>query len=255
MSKQVFWASSGFWLSLLICASFTMKVFLFFHYKAYSSPTMWEFQTIAQNLLAGKGYLMSPRFGVEYKAYIAPFYPILSYLIYSVFGVKPGIIMLLQIGASCVLIYCVYVLSKELFHNFYCAFIAAGLVAFHPALIVYSVFQCHELIFIALFYTIVLYLSLCVSRKPSLKLMMIYAVFSVLAIYTKATLVPFLVIFSLLFIFRHSNFISGVKYIFTYWIIVIALYSPWVIRNYFVLDQFVLFQSYKGECLWFGNNQ
>ena len=185
-------------LSAIILKSFLSKLAYSIYTGKFFEPNTWEYETIAQNLLNGKGFTMILRYGIEYKVAQAPFFPILCFLVYSLFGVKHWIMILLQLFVSSAMIYLSYHFVKFIVKNESAALLSAFLVAFHPALFIYATTNLHAFNFFTFFSFLTLYLSIKVLDKPSPMILALFVGITTLAVYTRSTIFPYLIFFSFL---------------------------------------------------------
>lgn len=243
-------------LYLVIIVSILIKLFFAFYTHKFFHPNLWEYEVLAQNLLAGKGYTMLLRFGIDYKTALAPFYPFLCFLIYFLFGVHHWILIFIQIITSGVLAYVAYHFTFSLSKKYSVALFSSILVAFHPPLFIYSIVNLHELIFFSLFIFLTFVTSFSFFQKPCWRTLSVFLLASIFAFYTRSTVFLYLFLFSLFFILSgESSFVHRLKLMVMYWVLFLCLWSPWIIRNYTLFHQLFLFQSYQGECLYWGNNE
>ena len=126
--------------------------------NAYSGPEVFEYETIANNILNGKGFLYN-FYGVEYRAFVQPLYPVFTAIVYYLTSHSQIAMLVMQSIVSSGLCFVIYSIAIR-FTGEKQALLAAALIAFHPGLAVYSTLNLHPLVFDVFFYLLTINKSL-----------------------------------------------------------------------------------------------
>jgi 4-amino-4-deoxy-L-arabinose transferase-like glycosyltransferase len=219
---------------------------------AYLRPQVFEYEEVASNLLAGRGYLyQAPDGGDYFASQSSPLYIVLTAGVYLLTNHSQAVMLFLQAVMGGVTAALAAWLGGRVFSRR--AGVAAGaLVAIDPGLVVYGA-QLHSLTLDALANVALLCVSVAVPQRPSARrLGGLGALFGVAAL-TRATallLVPAYLLW--LQRYRAVRLVSlpAVAML----VLAVLVYSPWPIRNSVVLGQLILGSSETTEWLWRGNN-
>lgn len=231
----------SFWIFL---SAFLIRVAVQYKLGAFIAPHMLEYETVANNFLAGRG-LVYDTYGTTYYSLIAPLYPLLCILVYSLSGHSFFIMSLVQAlisSATCVVVFWI---GKRIF-GYKAGLIAAILTVFHPGFVVYAS-KFHSFCVDSFLFCLIVWLLIVVREKPDflnqLKLGMAYG----LTLLTRAT--------SLLFLpFSWVWLKKKLKRVFPVYILIsFMLLAPWLIRNYIIYKKFIMLSS-TANVFWRGNN-
>lgn len=231
------------------------KILSFLLLRGYNKPEVFEYEVITNNILNGKGFLYY-FFHVEQRAFIQPFYPVFTAIVYYLTKHSQIAMLAIQSIASSALCFIVYNIAVKL-TDVKQALLCAALVAFHPGLTIYSVLKLHPLTIDAFFYLLAIAFILRFIQKPGNKNAILTGSFIGLALLCRSTILIF-IIFSLIyapFILHGVKLKNKIKYIFLICFFAVLVYSPWIIRNYRIFNTFVFMQTSSGENLLIGNNK
>lgn len=219
----------------------------------FTNPEPWEYEEVANNLLAGRGFLYE-HFGVVYRAYVMPIYPLLCAAIYSVTYHSHAILLLLQCLVSAGACLLVRSLGRLALKDSRAADCGAWLLAFHPGLIVYAS-RLHPLTLDMLSFLAVLWAWIYFVRWPSLGAAMYAGVSGGIAMLSRGTIALFLLVAIWSFYryvrlpwkdtVRHLALAIGVATI---------VMLPWLVRNTLYFHRFPVLQTNEGLTFWLGNN-
>ena len=241
----------------LFLAAFAVRFLAGIWLSHFSHPESWEPEIIANNLLAGKGFLYDDHFGIPYRAYLLPAHPFFCALIYRVTGHSQAALLILQCllsAASCLQVYAIGRLAIA--QRPAVAWGGAWLTALHPGLVYYASLL-HPLTLDLFSYLWVLWGFLCFFEKPTAGRAVLLGLGSGLALLSRGTILPFLVLAMLLFgvqaavrgPFRKTLLAAGIVTATTLWVI-----SPWLARNAALFHRFPLFITSGSQSFWQGNN-
>lgn len=218
---------------------------------AYSGPQTWEYEDIANSLLAGHGY----RYVVGQTAYVAavssPLYVLLTAAVYAVTQHSQATMLILQAlfgGASAVVAASIAARSGRVESGL----MAGALVALDPGLLVYSA-ELHPLSLDVLAFLTVIFATVALPLRPGWRDTALVGLALGIAALTRTTvlsLTPILLLWAahyrdLRLLSRQAAALVAVA---------LLVYSPWPVRNSLLLGQPVLGSSESSEWLWRGTN-
>jgi len=207
----------------------------------------WEYETLANNIASGNGYVIS-RFGRDVFAFgDGNLYSFLAGAFYALFGHHPLALAAVQACLASLAIPVLYVIAERPFGMARAA-LGATLAAFHPGLLVYTL-KLHPLGLDVL----LLSLMVCWTLRRGWS--------------RRASLLAALTL-GLSLMSRPTFFVAGMAALFVRWLtgrmhwryvaltIAVALIVPlpWIARNWLVLGEPIL-SSTSFEDVWKGNNQ
>ena len=219
---------------------------------AYVRPQVFEYEEVASNLLAGRGYLyQAPDGGDYFASQSSPLYIVLTAGVYLLTNHSQWAMLLLQAlmgGATAAL---AAWLGGRAFSR-RAGFAAGVLVAVDPGLVVYGA-QLHSLTLDALANVAVVCASVALPRRAGAgRLAGLGTLFGVAAL-TRAT--------ALLLVPAHLVWLQRCRVIrvpsvpaVALLVVVLLVYAPWPVRNSVLLGQLTLGSSETSEWLWRGNN-
>jgi 4-amino-4-deoxy-L-arabinose transferase-like glycosyltransferase len=220
--------------------------------NAFAHPTVWEYEEIASNLVAGRGYTYaSPDGGTYVGSQSSPMYIAITAGVYLVSGHSHVAILVLQALLGGVTAALVAWLGARVFSRG-AGFAAGMLVALDPALLIYAA-ELHSLTFDALANVALLCGTVAMPRRPGPVRLGGLGVAFGLAALTRATALVLLPV-SLLWLCRYR----GVRLISLgaacMLLFGVLCYAPWPARNSVLLGQLMFGSSDSSEWFWRGNN-
>jgi 4-amino-4-deoxy-L-arabinose transferase-like glycosyltransferase len=218
---------------------------------AYVHPETWEYETIADRILAGQGYSY-PSGGIVYLASVSsPLYVLLTAGVYAISGHSHVVMLLLQafMGATTAALaawLAGWAWSAQ------AAWLVGVLVALDPGLVVYAA-KLHSLSLDELAMLGVVATTVATSHQPSWRHAARLGVVVGLAALTRTTvlvLLPFMLAW--LWRYRGLRIVSPAAAVLI--VAAIVVYAPWPVRNSIVLGQIVPGSSEASEWIWRGTN-
>jgi len=219
-----------------------------------------QYDTLAVNLLSGKGYTIEYYNFGRPTSYRAPLYPLFLASIYSIFGHNYLAVRVIQSIFGAILCILVYFIARSVFNNMVGLIAAISLAVYKP-FISYSFyggpgFLYAENLFTPLLAVLILFLVSRFLVKPiSLTNQIIAGVLIGLASLTRPViaLLPFFLILLLLIqrTFSPKKILFIMAPLFLSFGIVML---PWIALNYIVHKEFVPFTTEGGPALLAGNN-
>lgn len=232
---------SGFVLTQTYYAPFDM------HFYADDSGLYDE---IATNLIEEKGYTL---YGKP-TAYEPPLYPLFLAALFLLFGKNFLLISLLQALLSSVSIILLYLLARQYFSNRVSLF-AGLLFALYPHHIFWTGYILAETLYLFFVLLFLLFLALY-QRSLAVSHLSLSSLFFVLASLTRPVITLFMV-FVLLFLFlvqyqRKASKKQILQHLFLFLFLSLLFFSPWIVRNYTMLDTFILTTTKSGIAVYEG---
>ncbi len=213
-------------------------------------PDFWEYEVIARNLLSGHGFVYRYRpMGLERHAYVEPLYPLFVAAVYAVTGVSVWALAVVQCAVSAVTAVVIYEFARLTFDR-RTAIAATLIVIVHPGLAANAV-RFHPVTFDALGIATVGLCALLWTREARPGRAVLFGAVTGACILTRPTIVAFATLFGgWLAVRRRVAPVHALIALVT----ATAVVAPWVVRNYVVLDAFVLTRSHVGFNFWLGNH-
>ncbi|MFH1776638.1 MAG: glycosyltransferase family 39 protein [Candidatus Omnitrophota bacterium] len=206
---------------------------------AVPSDFFYHYHPVAKNILTGRGFL--DREG-KVTAHLPPLYPLFLSLIYRLFGKSPSTLRLIQIFIDTISCFLTIKIANSLFGR-KIALLTGGLYACFPLLLYQSGILLSETLFTFIVLSAVYFLVKTFTRPNYC-----YAFFSGLLIGLSVLckevplLLPLFILGGLLYKYR----IEKKEAYKNFSLIIIAMclvIGPWVIRNYIVFNDFILFRT------------
>ena len=217
-------------------------------------PELWEYNRIAQSMLAGRGfsmiYLMT-----TYYSYVTPLHAWVSAAGFWLTGSHVPI-MLVQMVSGAALAVAVAAISQRIFGGWMAGSIAGLLVAIHPGFVLYNSTKAHSLAFDALFFALALWQSFRLAERSTLRRALVFGLIIGVGTLSRGTVIlmgPLGGLWLLarspkesrMIIFRHLV-LAG--------LLAAVIIAPWTIRNSLIHHRFVFLISTESEDFWLGNN-
>lgn len=220
----------------------------------FRRPEVAEYDAIARNLLAGRGFVFE-QLGVVYYSYIAPLPAWLSAGSYWLAGsLAPA--MCIQILAGAALAPATAAVAHRLFGGWLPALSAGMLVALHPGLTLYSAGKLHALAFDSLFFTLALLQSYRLAANPKAAQGALLGLVIGVGALSRGTIVIFLpvtLVWAAVTVAPAARRrVAGVVAIAA--LCAAAVVTPWSIRNTRLHGRFVWLLTTDSEVFWRGNN-
>ncbi|MDP3722448.1 MAG: glycosyltransferase family 39 protein [Candidatus Omnitrophota bacterium] len=215
-------------------------------------PDVWESETIALNLLQGRGFVFN-FLGVDYRSYMEPLYPALCTAVYAITGHHPLGLGLVHVILGTALVWLVFACARRISPEG-AALVAASLAAIHPGLVLYTT-KFHPFILDALLLVAVLAGCLWIASAHVWRRVALLGILIGLCMLTRPTVLACAPIIGWWVCKRVPGnwrrrglalaLVAGCA---------AAVIMPWVWRNYVVHGRFLLTRSGSPMVLWIGNN-
>lgn len=219
----------------------------------FQHPQLWEFEEMANNLLAGRG-LIRHQMGAPYYAYVLPVYPLFTAGVYAVTAHSRAAILLIQclIGAFAAIQ--IKAIGDLVFEDSRVSMLGAWLTALHPPLILFAT-RLHSLTLDVFALLWVLWAWLLLLRTPHARKALHAGIAGGFAFLSRGTVLAFLVWAAAVtaWVLRHQT-LRRIQVLAVVALVSGAIVLPWLIRNAIVLHRFPVLITTTGQSLWQGNN-
>jgi len=238
------------WLALILIAGFAVRIFSILLLKKHITPEIYEYNTLALNIVHGKGYI----YGFLNTPHQSFCYPGYSYLLAFFHYLMPENYFAIEVFQALVsVIACgfIYLIAKRMFDE-KTALIASFLASFHPGLIIYTT-KIHDLSLVVFFVALILWLIISLNAGKISGYAAIGAVIG-LSVLTRPTLILFIPVYFLYNWFAAKNrkdFFIGCAVVSICAALVLA---PWTFRNYRIHKKLIFITTTSAEHFWRGNN-
>lgn len=253
-----------FVVTLALRIIFLICVDIFF--KDFNSNEDFEYGVIARSLIRGEGYSapiieISKKDGTyketnnyRHTADQLPFYPLVLTIIYSISSAPFSfwIIKIIQAifsSATCIII---YLIALKLF-NKGAALIAGISTAIYPLFILNTARITPETFFTFWLSLTVLYL-LFLRDVPSLRNPIVAGILLGITILNSNVVVPAIPFICIWLFWLSGTWKEKIKRTLLVMVSAFFIVSPWIVRNYFVFNEFPLMKTTMGLNFWLGNN-
>ncbi|MCB7128033.1 MAG: glycosyltransferase family 39 protein [Candidatus Brocadiales bacterium] len=240
-------------LLLLMLGALLLRVAALFILGRHHTPELWEYENIANNILAGRGYVYDSHLGVPYYSMIYPGYTYFCALVYALTGHSYTVLTLVQALLSSLTVGLLVFLGFRL-GDPRGAWIAGGLAAVHPGLIIYSG-KLHEFTLL----TILIYAAVLLwsrwEENPQWWRYVLLGLLIGLGTHIRPTflmLLPAWVVAQGVIHRPPWHRLVGRVLLLT-GATVLAL-APWTVRNYRIHGRFVFISTSSAVNFWKGNN-
>lgn len=243
------------WLLAICALSILFKVALTLATHTWNAPKTWEYETIAVNLVEGRGF-RSEFLQQPYRSEVQPVYPVLCAALYKVFGYRHSVVQVAQFVLSTLLCGVVYGIGRRLF-SIQVGLWAAALVAVHPGLSYYAAANLHVLPVDALLFALVVWSFIRLHDAALVENFLLGGVILGVAVLSRASILVFVPAgLWWLWIGVRGRMSGRALMIRTGLLLATAalIVSPWLLRNYRLYKRPFYFLSTVGSGLWTGNN-
>lgn len=240
------------YLTIILISAFLLSLSYSFYFRIEPSVDARGYDRIAQNLVAGKGYVEKDNIPVVFDpavSRVGPGYQFFLAGVYKIFGRNLYLIWIIQALIHTLSGYLIYLISKKIFLSAKAGIISAFLFLFFIDIFELTAMLLTETLFLFLLLFSV-YAMIKFFESPDYKNSAFIGLIFGLGVLTRPTVLPmFLIMFGVMIYKKYFKF--AVLFL----IIPVLIISPWTIRNYKVYHTFILTSSAGGINLWMGNNE
>ena len=243
--------------AVFICLflALALRLFALFTVDSIQHPYVWEYETIANNILNGKG-IQYTFLETTYRNTTMVLYPLISASIYYFTNHSFLAIKIFQILLSLLTCILIYLLSRKIFQSNKIALFSLMLLVFHPGLIVYSV-KLHPLTLESFLLALTLLFLVSVMSRATPTIKLFFTGLSLgLMLLVRATAGLFIPVAFLILYFKlkkagTSPFLS----IGSILLGVCLILTPLIVRNFLIYKKVVILPNDSGFNFWIGNNR
>lgn len=218
----------------------------------FSDPERWEYSDIALNLFQGRGAFYQYT-GTKYYFYGPPAYPILLAGAMWIGDRHEMIILIFQSVLFALTCGIIYLTARSIFGTTE-ALIAGLLGALHPGALIYAGKLHSQALDVFL---IVLSFLLLLRTNPGWTVTkgFVSGLVAGLAILSRGTVAPFLALWSLWFLSRHSTqWKDSLRVVISVVLGVFLVIAPILVRGYLIYGEIIPLRTDTGINLWSGNH-
>jgi 4-amino-4-deoxy-L-arabinose transferase-like glycosyltransferase len=234
----------------IIALAFISRVASLFLLGRHLKPELWEYNTIALNIIHNKTYVIK-WLNTDYRSFGYPLYPMLSATFHFLTKENYFVLGMFQLMLSVLSCYLLYLITKRIFDSV-TAVISFFLLAIHPGLIVYST-KMHELTLVVFLAVLTFLLMISLDRRR-LRNNIFLGLAIGIGTLTRPLLIFFLPVYFIYITFLYAPFKNRPKTIFVVFLAVILVILPWTIRNYMIHKRWIFITTNSAEHFWRGNN-
>lgn len=236
-------------LALIMLVGIVVRAILVGIAGTWGVPHLWEYDDIATNMLAGRGFVYDYR-GTEYRTFTTPGWPFVLTLLLRIgdYRLVQGFqtLLCLLLGASA------YLVVRNVWGR-RAGCLAGVLCVLHPGLVYYSVMNSDPLPLNALIVFLIGATVLPLPRRPGLLAAVLPGALIGVSMLTRGTTVLLFPVCAVwLFFTVGLRRTAGLMVVML--VVASGLVAPWPLRNLATLGAPVM-TSTNGEVLWLGNNR
>ena len=237
-------------ISVLILLAFSARIAAIFILGWHINPETWEYDTLALNILSGKGYVYN-HFNTDcYLFGPSPLYAYFEALIHFITGKNYFILEIVQAVIAALAVIPIFYIARKVF-NEKTAFISGLLYCLHPGLVVYTG-KIHEFTLVAFFILTIIYLLVCFEDE--IWNVILAGVLIGVGILLRPTLIYTIPSFFIYLMLKKKGFKKAVSEALILFLLAVAVISPWIYRGYKIYNRIIFVTSSSSWLFWRGNN-
>lgn len=244
-------------LPLLLGIGFLVRLVALLVYLATHNwqGEQWEYEVIAQNLLNGRGFVIE-RYNTLYHALVPPVFPFICFFLHVIGGTGASYLALYytyHIGVALGIIWLTYRLALAWFGRSV-ATLSALFVALEPGLVIYQSYKMDVITLATFLLLAAVALFQRLSETRELRAAAALGVIIGLGLLTRLDLLILVGLLGTWLISERREAAAILKPVAVTLVVAFLVVTPWIVRNYVVLDRLMFISSNSGEWLWLGNN-
>ncbi len=242
------------WLLCIVLISGFACVAYSFAYRIELAVDARAYDSIAQNIVAGHGFVEDSSVPIEFDRSIQRAGPAYEYFlagIYAVFGHHLEVVWILQALIHACSVLLVFYITRFMFtkvRDERIGLVAAALFGFHPDLIEISAMVMTETFYLFVMLMAVYAFMRVYQTDRSRAWAVILGTALALGVLSRPPIVLFIPIIAVFYVLRR-RFTQLLLMLF----VTILCLTPWIVRNYKVYDQFILTTVIGEYNIWIGN--
>ncbi len=211
----------------------------------------WEYEIIARNLLAGRGFTIEHN-NALYSSFVVPVFPLVCALLHLIGGSGFAWYYVFHLSTAAGIMVLTYAIAHR-WYGVHTAGLAALLVALEPGLIVYYAYKVDVVALSTFLLLLGVYLFAVTMDTWNRSLAVLVGLVAGIGVLTRPDLIGFLVIPAAWIIAERKRFQEACWVAALILFATIVVMTPWFVRNYHLHGKFAL-TTITGETLWIGNN-
>lgn len=237
-------------IGILMLLAFILRLAAIFILGRHLNPVIWEYDTIALNILSGSGYVCENHGQSAYLFGPSPLYAYLEALIHLVTNKNYFILEIVHVGVAALSVIPLFHITRKIF-NEKTAIICGLLYCMHPGLIVYAT-EIHEFTFVMFFILTIMYFLIYFENK---RWSTVFAgVLIGFGILLRPTLVFIIPSFFVYLVVKREGLGKIVSSTLLISFLAAIIISPWIYRGYKIYNRFIFITTTSAEHFWRGNN-
>lgn len=214
------------------------------------TPDVWEYDYLAKNILAGKGYVIT-QLGTEYHSLGNPLYAYIEAVFHAATNFNYLALELFNVVLSAFICYFIYKIGAKIY-NQSVGKISALLAALHPGLIIYAT-KIHELTLVVFIICLIFWLIISRDYMKTSNDILIGCLIGA-GMLARPVMIFFLPVYLI------KKFSSGAppkKIIISMAltsVIAFLMIAPWTARNYYYHKRLIFITTSSAEHFWRGNS-
>lgn len=216
---------------LFILVVLILHLFFIFHIKPIPQADTPGYDNAAWNLVQGNGYSSSKSPPFFPSMHRPPTYPLFLAIIYKLFGHNYFMVIIFQHILLGLIAIITYFLGQEFYGHKKTSFLPAGIILLHPIFAYYSNSILTEILFTFLLSAGILCLVKAI-KKESYKFFIFSGFFLGSAVLCRPIAQLLFLIILLFLIYYFKSFKKSALYFLTFFIPMVLIITPWVIRNW-----------------------
>ena len=237
-------------LIFLLLAAFCIRLAWVLAFQTPPGPDAASYDALGWRLATGQGYVENDGSPTAYWPVGYPAWLAAIYLVWGHSWLAAGV-MNAVLGTVVVLL--TYWLARQILSTRQ-AVLAAAIIAFLPSYVVAYTSNLRNETFYAVFVLLTLIATIHAVRKPTWRTAIMLGVVIGLGVYVRPTLLLFPCVFGVLLLVNSGLTLKKAIFLTTLTVcVIIVTISPWTVRNYLAMDDFVLTATNGGITFYVGN--
>ncbi len=211
----------------------------------------WEYETLAINLLEGRGFTITHN-EATYRSYIVPVFPLICAFLHVIGGPGLGLYYLFHLTIAAGIISMTYAIADH-WYGAPTARMAALLVALEPGLIIYHSYKVDVIALSTFLLLLGAYVFALMADSWDRRLAILVGMIAGIGVLTRPDLVGFFALPVVWGVIERRYFRKVLQLVALTVFIAILVMTPWLARNYHIHGKLML-ASITSESIWMGNN-
>ncbi len=225
------------WLLLIIFIAVIVRIVYFFNVKPWESSFLESqmsyndsrsYHEFAIRILENKDI---PK-NIGHDTYRTPVFPLVIFLLYFIFGIKPYFVIILNFILNIISIYYVYLLTNELFNKKLISLLSSFLYAFEPNLIKLNSEFGTEILHATLLIFSIYYLVKGFNNRKYSFFVISGFLFGLTALTRPISLYFYIICIIAILLYKDLLITKRIKFALVFVLVYFITLVPWMLRNY-----------------------